>query len=216
MNRKILFISAAGLLLLAFVIAVVLFQNHQAGQQSAAMNSNLSLLNRDGAPTKGANEAKVTIVEFLDPACGTCRSFHPLVEQLLDQYPGQVRVMIRYAPLHPGSDQVVKMLEAAHHQGKFWPALELLFSNQPRWVINHTSQPMRARSLLNGLDLDQEKFSADWNSPEVSKTIQQDIQDGQRLNVRATPEFFVNGRPIPSFGYEQLSNLVKDAVDDNY
>jgi protein-disulfide isomerase len=210
MNRKTLFISVAGLLLLIFAGAVVLFQ------QSASEGRNQSALEREGAPIKGPNDAKVTIVEFFDPACGTCRDFYPLVKQLIDQYPGKVRVMVRYAPLHPGSDQVVRMLEAARYQGKFWQALELLFRSQSRWVVNHESQPMRALKVLGVLGLDMEQFSADMNRPELIQAIQRDVQDGQTLNVRATPEFFVNGRPMPNFGYDQLSHLVKEAVAEAY
>jgi len=208
MNRKTLFITVAGLLIVAFIVGAMLFNKYRATE--------LDVLLREGAPVKGAADAKVTIVEFLDPACGTCRDFYPLVKQLIDQYPGKVKLMVRYAPLHPGSDQVVKMLEAARHQGKFWQALELLFNSQRRWVVNHQSQPVRARGILNSLPLDHEKLSADMNHPDVIQAIQQDVQDGQTLNVRATPEFFVNGRPLPSFGYEQLSQLVREAVAEAY
>jgi protein-disulfide isomerase len=210
MNRKFLFISVAGLLLLVFAVAAVLYQ------QSASEIRNQSALEREGAPIKGPKDAKVTIVEFLDPACGTCRDFYPLVKGLIDRYPGKVRVMVRYAPLHPGSDQVVRMLEAARYQGKFWQALELLFRSQSRWVVNHESQPMRALKVFGFLGLDMERFSADMNRPELIQAIQRDVQDGRTLDVRATPEFFVNGRPMPSFGYDQLSRLVKEAVADAY
>ena len=180
----------------------------------AGHNQGVSI--REGAAVKGPVDAKVTIVEFLDPACETCSDFYPLVKKFIDQYPGKVRVMVRYAPLHNGSDQVVKMLEAAHRQGKFWQALELLFSTQDRWVVNHQSQPMRARGILNNLDVDQDRLNIDMGSSGVLQVIQQDIQDGQTLNIRATPEFFVNGRPMPSFGYKQLSQLVSEAVAEAY
>jgi protein-disulfide isomerase len=216
MNRKILFVLVAGLLLLTFVAGIVVFQKQKTTQQNVSVNQNQSVLERQGAPVKGPADARVTIVEFLDPACGTCRDFYPLVKQFIDQYPGKVRVMLRYAPLHPGSDQVVKMLEAAHHQGKFWQALELLFNTQDRWVINHTSQPMRARTILNALDLDQERLTADMNHPATIQAIQLDVGNAQALNVRATPEFFVNGRPMPSFGYDQLRQLVTEAVAEAY
>lgn len=216
MNRKHLFFSVAGLIVLAFVMVTVIYRNNAATQQGESVSQNQSVVERKGAASKGPVDARVTIVEFLDPACGTCRDFYPLLKQFIDQYPGKVKVVVRYAPLHPGSDQVVKMLEAAHLQGMFWPALELLFNNQDRWVVNHQSQPKRARSLLNSLEMDQAKLTADMNSPDVTRAIQKDLQDAQALNVRATPEFFVNGRPMPSFGYEQLSQLVKDAVADAY
>lgn len=216
MNQKTMFALVGAILVLAFLMASMIYRNHQSSTQSGAVSQNQSMVERQGAATKGSADARVTIVEFLDPACGTCRDFFPMVQNLISQYPGKVRVMVRYAPLHPGSDQVVKMLEAAHRQGKFWPALELLFNNQNRWTVNHTSQPMQALNILNSMDLDQERFTADMNSPEVSRVIQQDINDGQSLNVRATPEFFVNGRPLPSFGFEQLSQLVKEAVAEAY
>ena len=216
MNRKTLFISVAGLLVLVFAVAVVLYQDYEAEQRNAAASRIQSVAEREGAPTKGPEDAKVTIVEFLDPACGTCRDFYPLVKRLIDQYPGKVRVMMRYAPLHPGSDHVVKMLEAARYQGKFWQSLELLFGNQHRWVVNHKSNPMRALAVLGSAGLDMDRFSADLKRPELVHTIQKDVEDGQTLKVRATPEFFVNGRPMPSFGYDQLSGLVKEAVGDAY
>jgi protein-disulfide isomerase len=210
MNRKLLFISGISLIILAFVTAVVLYQQQAGGSQTQA------LLERPGAPVKGPHDAKVTIVEFFDPACGTCADFYPLVQQLIDQYPGKVRVLMRYAPLHSGSDQVVLMLEAAHRQGKYWQALEMLFNNQRRWIISHVSQPGPARALLNAIAMDHAQLDADMANPDVIGVLQTDIQDLQTLGVRATPEFFVNGKPLPSFGYRQLAELVKEAVEDSY
>lgn len=216
MNRKTIFVSVAGLLLLSFAVAVVLFQDRNSKQQTEAVAEHLKSLERAGAPVKGSPDAKVTIVEFLDPACETCREFYPLVAQMIERYPGKVKVMVRYAPLHPGSDQVVRMLEAAHRQGKFWQALERLFATQNQWVVGHASQPDRALPLLTTIDLDQKRFADDMNRPEVTQVVEQDQRDGHRLNVRATPEFFVNGRPMPSFGYEQLNQLVSEAVKASY
>jgi len=216
MTRKSLFLSGIGLILLIFAIATVLYQNNNTARQGATVSQNQGVVERQGAPVFGPIDAKVTIVEFFDPACGTCADFYPLVKQFINQYPGKVRVMMRYAPLHTGSDQVVVMLEAAHQQGKFWQSLELLFKNQRRWVVNHVSQPMRARGILNGLAMDHQKLNSDMHRPEITQAIQQDVADGQTLKIRATPEFFVNGRPMPSFGYEQLSQLVKEAVAENY
>jgi protein-disulfide isomerase len=216
MNQKTIFFLVAGILVLAFVMGTLVYKNYKTTQQGESVSQNQRIVERQGAPLKGPVDARVTIVEFFDPACGTCKDFYPMVKKFIDQYPGKVRVMMRFAPLHPGSDQVVKMLEAAHQQGKFWVALEALFNSQDRWIVGHTSQPMRALSILNSLDIDQQKLAAEMNSAEIARIIQQDVQDSQALNVRATPEFFVNGRPLPSFGYEQLSQLVKEAVAEKY
>ena len=216
MSKKSIFISVAGILLLAFGLATVIYKNHQSTLQGAGKGGKSAVFERQSAPIKGPIDAKVTIVEFFDPACGTCADFYPLINQLIDKYPGKVRVMMRYAPLHKGSDEVVRMLEAAHLQGKFFPALELLLTNQRRWVINHVSQPNRARGILNGMALDHERLAADVNQSVVSAAVQQDIRDVQVFNIQATPEFFVNGRSLSSFGFKQLSQLVEKAVEEAY
>ena len=216
MSQKTMFAVVGAILVLAFLMAAMIYRNHQASSAPGSVGQFQAIAERAGAPTKGPNDARVTIVEFFDPACETCRDFLPMVTALMNKYPGKVRVMLRYAPLHTGSDQVVKMLEAAHLQGKFWPALELLFETQNRWTANHTSQPMRAMNILNSLDIDQEQLASDMNSEKVNQVITKDVQDSQAMGVRATPEFFVNGQPLPSWGFEQLSQLVEKTVAEVY
>jgi protein-disulfide isomerase len=207
MNRKLLFAAGVGLIVLAFIIAVLLYR-----QMGGFAPGNANLVERDGAPLKGPVDAPVTIVEFFDPACGTCAQFQPLLQQLVDRYPGKVRVMMRYAPLHTGSDQVVAMLEAAHRQGRYWQALDVLFQNQRRWIDHHVADPVRARRLLNSVALDHAQLDIDARSGAVAAVVQQDMDDLQALGVRATPEFFVNNKPLPSFGLRQLESLVEEAV----
>lgn len=216
MNKKSLFFGVTAVLVAFFGISVAIFQNQQMAEETAFVNQHADALERKGAPIKGPRDAKVTIVEFFDPACETCRQFAPLVKNLIKAYPGKVKVMMRYAPLHQGSDEVVKMLEAAHLQGLFWPAADLLFKRQQDWTRHHVSQPGPAKAILEALSLDKQQFDADINSPRIARIVQQDIQDGQTLKVRATPEFFVNGRPMPSFGYNQLKQLVEEEIAKVY
>ncbi|MBA6264426.1 thioredoxin domain-containing protein [Colwellia sp. Bg11-12] len=214
MNKKSLFISASLIILLAFIVVVSVFKANNSHQNTKV--ANLDVVERIGAPIKGPLEAKVTIVEFFDPACETCSAFSPLVNNLIKKYPGKVNVMMRYTPFHKGSDQVVKLLEAAHLQGQFWPAVDILFSQQQRWTRHHVAQPQSARALLKDLPLDNEQFMRDVSSDKVSKVIMQDIEDGKTLDVRATPQFFVNGKPLTNFGYEQLTQLVEEAIANAY
>ncbi|PKI16238.1 DsbA family protein [Colwellia sp. 12G3] len=213
MNNKNLFIGVTAFIAIIFIAAVGVYKSKLP---STIANEQLPALERINAPTKGGKKAKVTIVEFFDPACGTCSQFYPLLNNLVKKYQGKVNVVMRYAPLHQGSEDVVKMLEAAHLQGKFWPALELLFANQERWVEHHVSNPTRALAGIKTLELDHEQLDIDWNSSKVAKVIAQDIQDGKTLQVRATPQFFVNGKPLVVFGYQELVNLVEEAVAEAY
>jgi protein-disulfide isomerase len=215
MNKKFLFISSAVVLVIVFISAIAVFKNEQA-VNSAVPKEDVSALKRINAPFKGASDAKVTIVEFFDPACETCRQFYPLVNDILKKHDGKVKLVMRYAPLHQGSDVVVKMLEAAHMQGQFWPASELLLATQQRWVNHHVSQPEKALTLLKTLPLDHAKLVADSNHIKTASIIKRDINDGKTLKVRATPQFFVNGKPLINFGYKPLVKLVEDAIEEAY
>ncbi len=212
MKQKLIFISAAIALLLIFVFGMLYYNNQKANEVVQAAERNKSLLIRDYSPTIGRQDAKVLIVEFFDPACETCRDFYPLVKGLMAEDRERISLSVRYAPFHEGSGEVVKMLEAARIQAKFWPALEALFSAQPNWVINHQSQPQLAWSALEGLGLNFEQMRHDMESPEIARRIEQDIADARALNVTMTPEYFVNGRPLPSFGFDELKALVRDAL----
>ncbi|MFQ3338437.1 MAG: protein-disulfide isomerase [Colwellia sp.] len=213
MTNKTLFIGVAVFITIIFIAAVGVYKSKQL---STIASEKLPALERMNAPTKGGKQAQVTIVEFFDPACGTCSQFYPLLNNLVNKYQGKVNVVMRYAPLHQGSEDVVKMLEAAHLQGKFWSALELLFTNQQHWVEHHISNPTSALAGIKTLKLDHAKLDSDWQSSKVAKIIAQDIQDGKTLQVRATPQFFVNGKPLVVFGYQELVNLVEEAVAEAY
>lgn len=93
------------------------------------------------------------------------------------------------------------------------PALEALLASQAVWAPHHTPQVALVWKQLEGLGLNMEQMRADANAPEVGRVIAQDLEDARTLNVTKTPEFFVNGRPLPSFGYEPLKALVDDALD---
>jgi protein-disulfide isomerase len=212
MKQKTIFTASAALLILVFIAGAVLFNSQRAEQAGTTAVQNRESLVRFHSPTIGNADAQVQLVEFLDPACGTCREFYPLVKELLAANPEKIRLVVRYAPFHSGSDQVVKALEAARKQGKYWQALEALFASQGEWVQNHTARPDLALERLAGLGLDMGRLKSDMNSPEIARIVEQDLADAKSLNVSATPEYFVNGKPLPSFGYQQLKTLVDEAL----
>jgi protein-disulfide isomerase len=212
MNRKSIFIVSIILLILVFAGGAFVFSKQRAEQTEQEAAQKRELLVRAHSPRLGNPSAPVHIVEFFDPACGTCREFYPLVKKMMADNQGKIQLSLRYAPLHPGSDQVVKALEAARKQGMFWQALETLFVSQDVWVRNHQAQPDLALSQLARTGLEMGRLQQDMNSPEVARVVEQDVADGRALNVTATPEYFVNGKPLPSFGYEQLKTLVDDAL----
>ena len=212
MKQKTLFIVAAVGLLLVFFAGTLFYSTQKNDQATQQADANRAALVRMHSPTLGKAEAPVVIVEFFDPACETCRAFYPLVKQMMAAEPDRIRLVLRYTPFHNGSDQVVAVLEAARKQGKFWPALEALLAAQAEWSPHHTPQVSLVWKHLEGLGLDFEKMRVDMTSPEIARVIAQDMDDARTLNVTKTPGFFVNGKPLPKFGYEQLKALVDEAL----
>jgi protein-disulfide isomerase len=212
MKQKTLFITASILLLLAFVGGTLVYnieREDQAGQFVAANNAALVRMH---SPSLGRVDAPVVIVEFLDPACETCAAFYPLVKQIIAANPDRIRLVLRYAPFHKGSDQVVAALEAARKQGKFWPALEALLAAQADWAPHHAAEVARIWPHLERAGLDVKQLRSDMNAPAIANVIEQDLLDAQTLKVAKTPDFFVNGKPLPRFGYEPLKQLVDEAL----
>jgi protein-disulfide isomerase len=212
MKQKTLFITASILLLLAFVCGTLVYnieREDQAGQFVAANNAALVRMH---SPSLGRVDAPVVIVEFLDPACETCAAFYPLVKQIIAANPDRIRLVLRYAPFHKGSDQVVAALEAARKQGKFWQALEALLAAQADWAPHHTAEVARIWPHLERAGLDVKQLRSDMNAPAIANVIEQDLLDAQTLKVAKTPDFFVNGKPLPRFGYEPLKQLVDEAL----
>lgn len=208
--------AALWILVLTIVVGGVLFNKFSLQQSAQIMERPRASLVQPYSPTFGNPDAKVHIIEFLDPACEACGSFYPYVKQIIASSPDRVRLSIRHVPFHEGSDYVVKVLEAARKQGKYWPTLEALFLSQADWVRNHTVQPQMVLRALERSSLNLEQVRVDMNDPEIISRIDQDLEDAKRLQVTQTPAFFVNGRPLPSFGLEQLEKLVDEALKSSY
>ncbi|QBC44768.1 DsbA family protein [Iodobacter fluviatilis] len=213
MKQKIIFIAAALVLLALFIVGTLAFKNKQHSAAQAHVQINQEALIRMHSPIIGAQNAKVTIVEFIDPACEACAAFYPFVKELIAKNPEQIRLVMRYAPLHQGAEQVIAVLEAARKQGKYWPALETVLATQDQWTKNHQAKVDLVLPLLAPLGLDMAQLQTDMQSSGIQIVIQQEIADAKALGVNKTPSYFVNGKPLLSFGYQQLSDLVDEALN---
>lgn len=216
MKKQNIVIISAICLVIVFVLGSYFYKNQRSKRLGFMAKENASTFVREHSLTIGNDDAKVYIVEFFDPACETCRAFYPLVKNLMAANPGKIKLVMRYAPFHDGSDYVVKILEAARKQGKYWETLEVMYKYQPHWASHHNPQPQLLWQVLPEAGLNIEQVRNDMNSPEIAKLIEQDLADAKTLNVRKTPEFFVNGKPLPSFGYDQLIELVGAELQANY
>lgn len=216
MKRQTIVILTALVLLGAFAIAAVLYQGQQAEQVATLAEEQSELFVPAYAMRKGEATAKVTVVEFFDPACETCAQLAPAVDRLVEDNPGRVQLVERYAPFHPGSEVVVAALEAARRQDRYWDTLALMFATQDQWASHHEPKLDVLSAHLQQSGLDMELLAKDMDDPMVRMIIQQDLQDAKTLGVTKTPEFFVNGKPLPSWGLKQLQDLVQSELEAQY
>ena len=199
-----------------FAATSLYYKNEQARMYDFLAQNNASTFVRDHSPTLGSEDAKVFLVEFMDPACETCAAFSPLVKQMINANPGKIKLVLRYAPFHDGSDYFIKILEAAKRQGKYWETLNVMFKSQPYWASHHKPQPEKIWQFLPKAGLDLDQIKKDMNDPAIEKIIEQDLADAKTLNVRKTPGFFVNGKPLEKFGRQQLYQLIQSEISRQY
>jgi protein-disulfide isomerase len=200
------------MILITLSATLVIQQDDDHVAQSDFDEARVAALASDHAPTIGDPNAPVHIVEFLDPACETCAIFYPMVKQWLNEVPDKLRLSVRHVPFHRGSEYAVQVLEASRAQDKYWETLEALLATQSQWTQNHTVIPGRILPAIEGVGLNMARLETDMNNFDVKVRMEQDKKDAVFLKVSATPEYFVNGRPLPSFGQQQLLDLVREEL----
>jgi len=181
--------------------------------------ANASMI-REDSPSIGPADAKVTLVEFLDPECESCATYAPRVKQVMKDYEGRVRLVVRYVPLHPNSARAITFIEAAGEQGKLWQAMELLFQKQGEWGEKHGAPanapkpdiPALFEKYAMELGLDLDKYNAAVKANRFTAKIDRERKDAQANGVRQTPTMFVNGKKLSSLGESDLRAAIEDEL----
>ncbi|MGZ6071816.1 MAG: DsbA family protein, partial [Myxococcaceae bacterium] len=153
--------------------------------------------------------AKVTIVEWSDFQCPYCARSAPLVEQIRQAYPKDVRFVFRNYPLpmHPDAPLAARAGVAAQAQGKFWQMHDWMNAHQHE--LDRASLEKAATSL--GMDL--ARFKAALDSPATEARVAADMQAAQGVGVSATPTFFVNGREhVGGMPFESLKGEIDKEI----
>ena len=160
-------------------------------------------------PSRGAERAKVTIVQWSDFQCPFCSKVEPTMDQLLKNYSRDVKIVWRNNPLpfHQNATPAAELAMEAHAAGKFWKAHELLFKNQQN--LDRPSLEKYAAEL--GLDVEKVKQAIDTNK--YAASIKVDQADAEKVGARGTPAFFINGRPLSGAQpYEAFKKIVDEEI----
>ncbi|MDR0467876.1 MAG: DsbA family protein [Campylobacteraceae bacterium] len=194
----------AAILIVVFAIFGVGAYFYSDYQKNNTMSKEeLNALVRDYSPVSGNPNAKVTVVEFLNPSCAACIRFSPNVESLIEQHGDKIRVVYKVLPFSNDADSIIPLLKAANEQGKFKETLKLFFSQFNRWFIKQTTgyyqvNHFAAWGILQeaGIDAERAQNFLSENAAMIKEQIEQDADDAKSLGVTGTPTFFVNGKRI--------------------
>jgi protein-disulfide isomerase len=161
-----------------------------------------------GRHSKGDPAAPITIVEFADFECPSCRRAYKSVLSRLDDNQN-VRLVFHHMPLsdiHPMALPAAVAAEAAARQNKFWPMYEALFDPKAP-PLNEKYLEQAARKI--GLDM--ARFRKDLFDPAVPAKIREDIEFARSQGVEVTPTFFVRdaeGKITRVIGSDSLAELL--------
>lgn len=162
----------------------------------------------DDSPVRGSPMAPVTIVEFSDFECPFCAAAHPVLERVVEESDGKVKLVFKQFPLdsHPNARDAARATIAAGKQGKFWEMHDRLFAHQD------ALEPHDLEAHAEALGLDVERFRADMESEATESRIEKDRALGRKAGIRGTPSIFVNGRlfegslqGLPAYVEEELT-----------
>ena len=158
----------------------------------------------------GPDDAPVTLVEYGDFECPSCRAAYPFVEDVRKKMGARLRFVFRHFPLtqmHPHAMHAAEAAEAAGAQSKFWQMHGALFQHQD--ALEDADLVRYAKAL----HLDVERFTSELASEAHAKRVRESIRSGIRSGVNGTPTFFINGvRYDGSWGAPELLAALEAAT----
>ena len=158
-------------------------------------------------PSHGPADAPVTIVVFTDLMCTHCGQVLGTIDQLMDEYRGKLRLVVKQFPVHKAAVLAAEAALAADAQGKFWEMHDLMLANQTD--LSHDALIDYARQV--GLDVDQFRTALDTHA--FADAVKADQQAGQDIDIQATPSFVINGkRYVGALPIEEFRAAIDEAL----
>jgi protein-disulfide isomerase len=157
-------------------------------------------------PSKGPEDAKVTIVEFSDFECPFCSRAKQTVDKVTEKFEGKVKLVFRQFPLsfHSHARKAAEASLCANAQGKFWEYHDALFADQSKLEV------AELKATAERLGLDKTKFDTCLDGEEQGKVIDADMAAAEQVGVSGTPAFFINGINLsgaqPAEEFERIIN----------
>ena len=140
-------------------------------------------------PSKGPAHARVTIIGFSDFQCPYCRQSLATLEEVLEKYPDDVRLVFRNFAIrsHRRAYAAAEAALCAEEQERFWPYHDLLFAN-PRALEDED-----LLRYAEELGLDAARFEQCLASGEHRERIEAETREARSVGISGSPAFLVNG-----------------------
>lgn len=172
------------------------------------------LVREDSRVLGEPGSSDVVLVEFLDFECEGCRAAYPVIEDLREEYAGDVTFVARYFPLpgHFNSTRAARAVESAARQGRFEEMYQRMYETQADWGEQQRPLDDLFRGYAEEIGLDMEQYDADYASDEVADRVQRDVDDGTDLGVSGTPTFYLDGELFQPTTVEDFTIALDDAL----
>jgi protein-disulfide isomerase len=161
------------------------------------------------APMKGNPNGKITLVEFADYECPHCKRFQPVLRQVVEDFPNDVKLYFKHYPLpqHTNARLAAEAAVAAQKQGKFWQFQDKLWDHQD------DLGPAEIEKVAKESGLDLSKFRQDLASEAIKARVEKDHTDGTAAGIQATPTLFIDGREYTDArDSDSLKEWIKDEL----
>jgi protein-disulfide isomerase len=206
-------VSAALVAAFAVVVAALFFAGRSA---DGGTDGGVQVVREDSHRLGEPGAGDVTLVEFLDLECESCRAAYPFVEQLREDYAGRVTFVARYFPMpgHANAENAAVAVEAAGQQGAFEAMYHRMYETQPEWGEQQESKAELFRTFAEDLGLDMAAYDDAVADPATLERVLSDREDGLALGVQGTPTFFLDGQKVEVDTTEEFVELIEAALDE--
>lgn len=167
-------------------------------QARALVKDNEAALVENNAPSQGAADAAIVMVEFYDYACGYCHRLFPELNQIVAQN-NDVKIMYRpLAFVSPHSEYAARAVLAANEQGKFSELHTALFT------VQKALSEKLVDELAEKAGINVEQMKKDMNSEKVNAAFAGNNDLAEKIQVNGVPTLIMNGEMMqPAASYIQ-------------
>jgi protein-disulfide isomerase len=175
-----------------------IFRGELADMSVDPLAETRSKLHPGNSPSVGPTDAKITLIEFADFECPSCRQLDRVLRDLLPKHP-EIRLVYKDFPLtsiHPWAMTASLAGQCAAQQApaQFWKIHDIIFDSQDLITASNVWEKMA--DFANQIGLNAEAFRSCMSNPDTAREVQRTEEEGHELNVAATPTIFVNGRRV--------------------